>query len=53
MVGKPAEVIARLKEYEAMGYDQYSIWLDSHMSYAQKRRSLELFINEVAPAFAS
>lgn len=53
VVGKPAEVIARLKEYEAMGYDQYSIWLDSHMSYAQKRRSLELFINEVAPAFAS
>jgi len=52
VVGKPAEVIARLKEYEAMGYDQYSIWLDSHMDYAQKRRSLELFINEVAPAFA-
>lgn len=51
VVGTPAQVIERLKAYEALGYDQYSIWLDSHMSYAQKRKSLELFIHEVMPAF--
>lgn len=52
VVGTPGQVIDRLKAYEAMGYDQYSIWLDSHMTYAQKRKSLDLFINEVMPAFA-
>ncbi len=52
VIGTPDEVIKRLKAYEAMGYDQYSIWLDSHMTYAQKRKSLDLFIKEVMPAFA-
>lgn len=52
VVGTPAQVIERLKQYEAMGYDQYSIWMDSHMNQAQKRKTLELFINEVMPAFA-
>lgn len=51
VVGTPDEVIKRLKSYEAMGYDQYSIWLDSHMSFEQKRKSLQLFIKEVVPAF--
>ena len=47
----PAQVIERLKAYEAMGYDEFSIWLDSHMGYEQKRRSLQLFIDLVLPAF--
>ncbi|MFT5197185.1 MAG: alkanesulfonate monooxygenase SsuD [Cellvibrionaceae bacterium] len=51
VVGTPAEVIERLKGYEAMGYDEYSFWLDSSMSYEKKRRSLELFIEHVMPAF--
>jgi alkanesulfonate monooxygenase SsuD/methylene tetrahydromethanopterin reductase-like flavin-dependent oxidoreductase (luciferase family) len=52
LVGTPEEVIARLKSYEEMGYTQFSIWLDSAMSYEQKRDSLKLFIDEVMPAFA-
>lgn len=51
VVGTPEQVIARLKHYESLGYDEYSFWIDSGMSYEKKRRSLELFINEVMPAF--
>jgi alkanesulfonate monooxygenase SsuD/methylene tetrahydromethanopterin reductase-like flavin-dependent oxidoreductase (luciferase family) len=51
IIGKPAEVIDRVKSYEAMGYDHYSFWIDSGMTFAQKKKSLELFINEVMPAF--
>ena len=52
LVGTPAEVIARLKSYEEMGYTQFSIWLDSAMTYEEKRDSLKLFIDEVMPAFS-
>lgn len=51
VIGTPAEVIKRLKGYEALGYDQYSYWLDSHMTFAEKKKSLELFIEKVMPAF--
>lgn len=51
VVGMPAQVVARLKEYEALGYDEFSIWLDSHMDYEQKRKSLQLFIDRVMPEF--
>jgi len=51
VVGTPDEVIARLKQYESMGYDEYSFWIDSSMSYEKKRKSLELFIEQVMPAF--
>jgi alkanesulfonate monooxygenase SsuD/methylene tetrahydromethanopterin reductase-like flavin-dependent oxidoreductase (luciferase family) len=51
VVGTPEQVIARLREYQAMGYDQYSFWIDSGMSFENKKRSLELFIEEVVPAF--
>ena len=29
VIGEADEVITRLKAYEALGYDQYSIWIDS------------------------
>jgi hypothetical protein len=51
VIGQPADVIARLKSYEELGFDQYSFWLDSNMSFERKRRSLELFIADVMPAF--
>lgn len=51
IVGEPDRVIDRIKGYESMGYDDYSFWIDSGMSFAQKKKSLELFINEVMPAF--
>ena len=51
-VGSAEEVIARLKSYEAMGYDEYSLWIDTGMSFGRKKASLERFIADVMPAFA-
>ena len=45
-------MIARLKGYETLGYDQYSVWIDSGLSHERKKKSLELFAREVVPAFA-
>ncbi len=52
IVGEAAEVIERVKSYEAMGYDEFAIWIDSGMSFARKKASLERFIADVMPAFA-
>ncbi|MCP9484031.1 LLM class flavin-dependent oxidoreductase [Shimia sp. CNT1-13L.2] len=52
VIGTPDTVIARLKEYEALGYDEYSFWIDSSMPFERKKASLERFIDEVMPAFA-
>jgi alkanesulfonate monooxygenase SsuD/methylene tetrahydromethanopterin reductase-like flavin-dependent oxidoreductase (luciferase family) len=51
VIDQPDRVIARLKGYESLGYDQYSIWIDSGISHARKKRSLKLFVREVMPAF--
>lgn len=51
VIGEPEQVIARLKQYEAMGFDEYSFWIDSSMSHLCKKASLERFIAEVMPAF--
>ncbi len=51
VIATPADVIARLKTYEAMGYDQYSFWIDSGMSFERKKASLERFVTQVMPAF--
>ncbi len=50
-IGNPDQVIARLKNYEAMGYDEYALWLDSGMTFERKKASLQRFIQHVAPAF--
>ena len=52
VIGQPEEVIARLKHYEALGYDEYSFWIDTAMSFERKTASLERFIRDVMPAFA-
>lgn len=52
VVGTPDTVIERLKIYQSLGYDQYSLWIDSGMSQAAKKKSLRLFIEEVMPAFS-
>ena len=52
VIGEPDEVIARLRGYAALGYDQFSIWIDSGLSHARKKKSLELFIRHVLPAFS-
>ncbi|NEB07889.1 LLM class flavin-dependent oxidoreductase [Streptomyces coelicoflavus] len=51
MIGTPAEVIERLRGYEALGIDEFSFWIDNSLSHEEKRASLELFIKEVVPAF--
>lgn len=51
IIGEPDAVIERIKGYEALGYDDFSFWIDSGMSFARKKKSLELFIDEVMPAF--
>jgi alkanesulfonate monooxygenase SsuD/methylene tetrahydromethanopterin reductase-like flavin-dependent oxidoreductase (luciferase family) len=53
VIGQPDEVIARLKGYETLGFDQFSIWIDSGISHQRKKKSLDLFIREVLPAFAA
>ncbi|MFL9856007.1 LLM class flavin-dependent oxidoreductase [Paraburkholderia madseniana] len=53
VIGQPGTVIDRLKQYEELGFDQYSFWVDSNMSFERKRRSLERFISDVMPAFAA
>lgn len=51
-VGTAKDVIERLKQYEDLGYDEYSFWIDSAMTFERKRASLSRFIDEVMPAFA-
>ena len=52
IVGESPEVIERVRSYEEMGYDEFSFWIDSGMSFERKKASLERFIRDVMPAFA-
>jgi alkanesulfonate monooxygenase SsuD/methylene tetrahydromethanopterin reductase-like flavin-dependent oxidoreductase (luciferase family) len=51
-MGTARQVIDRIKRYEDLGYDEFSFWIDSGMSYERKRASLDRFLNDVMPAFA-
>ncbi|MEM6887393.1 MAG: LLM class flavin-dependent oxidoreductase [Pseudomonadota bacterium] len=51
-IGTAAQVVDRVKRYEDLGYDEYSFWIDSGMSFERKRASLARFIEDVMPAFA-
>lgn len=50
-IGTPEQVIEKLKVYEDLGYDEFAFWIDSSMTYEQKRASLRRFIDDVMPAF--
>lgn len=50
-VGTAQEVIDRLKRYEDLGYDEFSLWIDCGMSSERKQASLRRFIDDVMPAF--
>lgn len=52
MIGTPDEIIPRIQRYADWGVDQYCFHIDGGMPHAEKKRSLELFIDEVMPAFA-
>ncbi|MEN8685297.1 LLM class flavin-dependent oxidoreductase, partial [Marivita sp.] len=50
-IGTADQVIDQIKAYEDLGYDEYSFWIDSGMSFDRKRASLARFIDDVMPAF--
>ena len=50
-IGTADTVVERLKIYQDLGYDEFSFWIDSSMSFARKRDSLERFIDDVMPNF--
>ena len=52
MFGSPAEVIAKLKLYEALGVDDFIYYASMGLGQKQQKRTLELFCQEVLPAFA-
>lgn len=51
VIGTADTVIDRLRKSEALGYDEYSFWIDSSMPFERKKASLERFIKDVMPAF--
>ena len=52
MFGTPDEVIAKLKTYEALGVDEFIYYASLGLGLPEQKRSLELFVNEVMPAFS-
>jgi len=52
MFGSPEQVIAKLKLYEALGVDDFIYYASMGLGQKQQKRSLELFCQEVLPAFA-
>ena len=51
MFGTPDQVIAKLKLYEELGVDAFIYYASLGLGMAEQKRSLELFCNEVIPAF--
>ena len=51
VIGTPDEVIEQLRAYEGIGVDQYMYWSNFGVPRDLERRSLELFTDEVMPAF--
>ena len=51
-IGTADAVIDRLRRFEDLGYDEYSLWIDSGMDFEHKRASLCRFIEDVMPAFS-
>ena len=53
LFGDPETVISKLKAYEALGVDSFIYYASMGMKMEQQKRSLDLFINKVMPAFNS
>ncbi len=51
MLGSPEEVIKKLKLYEKLGVDEFVYLASMGLGRKEQKRSLELFCNEVIPAF--
>lgn len=53
VLGKPEQVIEKLRKYDARGLDQFCYNAAYGLPLEYQRRSLELFVKEVMPAFKS
>jgi len=53
ILGMPDEVVAKLKQYQAVGVDQFCYGASFGLPHAIARRSLELFITDVMPHFTA
>ena len=51
MFGTPDEVIKKLKRYEDLGVDNFIYYASMGLDHGSQKRSLELFCEEVLPAF--
>ena len=51
MFGTPDQVIAKLRAYDALGVDHFTYYASLGLGMKEQKRSLELFIKEVMPAF--
>jgi len=52
LVGTPDQVIEKLKTYEALGVDSFIYYASMGLGLEEQKRSMELFISDVMPAFA-
>ena len=52
MFGSPAQVIDKLKRYQAIGVDEFIYYASMGLGQREQKRSLELFCREVMPEFA-
>ncbi|MEL7013288.1 MAG: LLM class flavin-dependent oxidoreductase [Pseudomonadota bacterium] len=52
MFGAPEQVIEKLEAHRSYGADAFVYYASLGMDMAQQKRSLQLFIDKVAPAFA-
>ena len=50
--GSPAQVIEKLRAYEALGVDSFIYYASMGLDMEVQKRSMNLFINEVMPEFA-
>lgn len=52
MFGTPDQIIQKLRRYEALGVDEFIYYASLGLGLKEQKRSMELFCNEVIPAFA-
>ena len=50
--GTPDEVITKLRAYEEFGVDHFTYYASLGLGMKEQKRSMELFVQEVMPAFA-
>ncbi|MDG2427488.1 MAG: LLM class flavin-dependent oxidoreductase [Acidimicrobiales bacterium] len=51
LFGTPAEVIAKLRRYETLGVDEFIYYASLGLGLEEQKRSMQLFCDEVMPAF--